>query len=316
MLGPPNQMVAEIGPTGGSYSISLDWLEVSCLLSDSELSRPSVVSYLVEEQFVDSQHAAWDAVYTAWDLSARRLDWLTEFSPIRVSGDWMSRTREWHQVPAYTYCLLVSFGPAYEEWHTALPQDFTLQGDLFEEISEAAVAGLFPSWDVIRTQWRGKNALKIDGALEHFVATIGEKEGNPDDYLSDDANDAGLDLAWHLPLGDARSGRPIYLAQCASGKNWVNKVKEPDLSLWTKIVDFASMPSKAFFLPFHLSDSDLRYQTARADGWIADRYRILCQQVDESGWVPSSLRAELVEWLEPRVQWLLSSYGSEGPSHL
>ncbi len=50
---------------------------------------------------------------------------------------------------------------------------------------------------------------------------------------------------------------------------------------------------------------DLRQQSTRARGVLLDRYRLLAHDVSENKCVPKSLRQELVDWLEPRVEWIL-----------
>ena len=113
-------------------------------------------------------------------------------------------------------------------------------------------------------------------------------------------------LVWQLEFADARGGAPIYLAQCASGNNWVDKVNEPSIREWTKIVDFAVPPNKAFSLPFSLSERELRRQSNRAGGLLVDRYRLLAQDVSEDTWIPGLLRGELIDWLDPRIDWIIS----------
>ena len=83
------------------------------------------------------------------------------------------------------------------------------------------------------------------------------------------------------------------------------KVGEPNVEQWIRIVKFPTAPSKAFSLPFALSEGDLRQQTTRARGLLLDRYRLLAHDVSEEEWVPEVLRLELIDWLKPRVEWIL-----------
>ena len=97
----------------------------------------------------------------------------------------------------------------------------------------------------------------------------------------------------------------MYLAQCASGKNWEQKISKPNINDWIKIIDFAVKPSKAFSLPFSLSERELRLQSNRAQALFIDRYRLLAHSVAEDEWVPDSLRFELIDWLKPRIAWII-----------
>ena len=142
--------------------------------------------------------------------------------------------------------------------------------------------------------------------IDDLIVAIDERKGHVADYLNEAAKDAGVDLVWYLPFRDSRGGAPIFLAQCASGDNWTRKVNEPSLREWTKIIDFASPPSKAFSLPFSLNERELRQQSNRAGGLMVDRYRLLAQGCSEKAWIPGSLRDELIDWLSPRVEWIQS----------
>ena len=46
-------------------------------------------------------------------------------------------------------------------------------------------------------------------------------------------------------------------------------------------------------------------RSTRARGLLLDRYRLLAHDVSEEEWVPEVLRLELIDWLKPRVEWIL-----------
>ena len=218
----------------------------------------------------------------------------------------MVRQLNWQDVPAHSYCLVVSLGSKYDGWHAAFGPNYVGQGRLFESITRAAMEARFRGWKFLETGWSRDNTAKLATVIDDLIAAIDERKGNPDDYLDQDAKDAGVDLVWHLRFADARGGAPVYLAQCASGKNWVDKVNEPNIKEWIKIVDFAVPPSKAFSLPFSLSERELRRQSNRAGGLLVDGYRLLAHDVSESAWIPGPLRRELIDWLGQRIGWILS----------
>ena len=150
------------------------------------------------------------------------------------------------------------------------------------------------------------NTTKLASVIDELTVAIDERKGNPDDYLDLNAKDAGVDLVWHLRFPDSRGGTPVYLAQCASGKNWAEKVNEPNIKEWAKIVDFAAPPNKAFSLPFALDERELRRQSNRAGGLLVDRYRLLAQADPELVWIPGPLRLELINWLDGRIAWIMN----------
>ena len=284
----------------------LDWLQATILFVEEEFSQTDVIDYLLEEQLYDDQDFASGLVLGGWTNLERQLSWLGDYSPIGFTDRRMVRQLIWTEVPAYSYCLAVSLGPRYEGWSSQFDHDYTEQGRLFELITKAAMKVQFDGWRFLHTGWRRDNASKLPAVVQNLISTIDERTGNLAGYTSDNANEAGVDLVWHLPFADHRGSAPVYLAQCASGMDWVGKVHLPSIPQWTKIVDFALRPNKAFSLPFALSDKELRQYSNMAEGLLIDRCRLLARNHPEEQWVPEKLRNVLVKWLEPKINWITS----------
>ncbi len=284
----------------------LDWVEATTLIAEEELSPTDIIEYLIEEQLYDDQDFASAYVSSRWADLKGRLSWLGCHSPISFDDRWMMRCSDWKEVPAHSFCLVVSFGPRYDGWEDYFGPDYTEQGELFELVTKTAMEVRFSGWQFLHTGWRKDETSKLPDVVRKITSHINEPIGYVDDYASDQANEAGVDLVWHLPFADSRGGAPVYLAQCASGKNWVDKVGKPNINEWTKIIDFAAVPSKAFSLPFSLDDREMRRQSNRAGGLLLDRYRLLAHDVSESKWVPDTLRHDLINWLEPRIDWVVN----------
>ena len=306
MLSHPIGFLRSVRERNIEDSLFLDWLEATSMFLEEELSQTDVVDHLVQEQIFEERDSASEFVLAAWSALERRLSWLGSCTPIVFKDRWMIRQFDWRNVPAYSYCLIVSLGSRYEDWHTTFGPNYIEQGRLFESITRAAMEARFRGWRFLQTGWSRDNTSKLAAVIDDLISAIDERKGNPDEYLDQDAKDAGVDLVWHLRFADARGGAPIYLAQCASGKNWVQKVNEPNIKEWTKIVDFAVPPNKAFSIPFSLSERELRRQSNRAGGLMVDRYRLLAQDDSESTWIPGPLSRELIDWLDQRISWIIS----------
>ena len=306
MLSHPNGFHRSINSHNIDEATFLDWLEAGNLFADEELSQSDVVDYLMEEQLYDEQEFAAEFVIWAWSEIARRLAWLRNHSPIQFDDRRFIRHLAWTDVPAHSYCLVVSCGPLYDGWFDHFGSDYTEQGQLFELITQAAMMPRFKGWKFLHTGWRRNQATNLTSMAGEVSTLIGEPTGSLQSFPVSRSNDLGVDLVWYLPFPDLRGGLPVYLVQCASGWNWKSKLDEPNVETWRNIIQFPTAPNKAFALPFALLEKEVRWHTSTARGLLLDRYRLLAQNAPESRWVPASLRKRLIKWLEPRVDWIIS----------
>ena len=306
MLSHPSDFLKAARDPDLENSVFLDWLEATNLFLEEELSQTDVVDHLVQEQVFEDQDSASEFVLAAWTALQRRMSWIGSHAPIVFKDRLMARRVNWQDVPAHSYCLVVSLGSRYEDWHATFGPNYVEQGRLFESITRAAMEARFIGWRFLQTGWSRDNTTKLASVIDELTVAIDERRGNPDDYLDLNAKDAGVDLVWHLRFPDSRGGTPVFLAQCASGKNWAEKVNEPNIKEWMKIVDFAAPPNKALSLPFALDERELRRQSNRAGGLLVDRYRLLAQADPELVWIPGPLRLELINWLDGRIAWVMN----------
>ena len=306
MLSQPADLIRSVRDDILDGSPCLDWLEATSLLMAEEISQSDVVDYLLEEQILEEQDAASNFVLNVWTELLARLSCMGPYAPVVFEDRWMIRQEKWEHVPAYSFCLVVSLGPKYHGWREKFGFDYTEQGKLFELITKDAMSTLFDGWEFLETGWSRDNSSKLVDVIDELIEAIRERRGNVEGYLDENAKDAGVDLIWHRQFADSRGGAPVFLTQCASGKDWTDKVNQPNLQEWMKFIDFAAPPHKAFSLPYALSDRELRRQSNRAGGLVVDRYRLLTQNEPESAWVSDSLRDRLNEWLAPRIDWITS----------
>jgi len=115
-----------------------------------------------------------------------------------------------------------------------------------------------------------------------------------------DMKDAKLDIAAWIPTPDRRQGKLIGFGQCATGRNWRDKLSElqpdPWCALW--ITDrFAVLPIRMFFIPHMISSADWLFISYEA-GMIFDRVRITAHAND----LPASVTKRVDSWLEIALQ--------------
>lgn len=89
--------------------------------------------------------------------------------------------------------------------------------------------------------------------------------------------DAGVDVVVWWRFSDGRAGSPVLLAQCTVQVEWGEKIKDVDVELWKKWIDFETVPPQtALVIPFAVSRTLEQWanRTVTA-GVIIDRLRLL-----------------------------------------
>lgn len=282
-----------------------DWIEGSVLFDSEDLSTIDVVDILTEEGIYDDQDLASEIVMTAWNELKRRLGWIGDGTPFSFVRQRIKSVSSWQENPAHSFCVLLSMPQCYKDWSTHLRRgDYIEQGRLFESLTKASIENQFSDWEIYQTGWSRTNTVKLSDVVDEIASQLGEIKGDIEPWENPDGNEAGLDLLCYQPFPDNRVGIPVYLMQCASGGNWIDKLYTPDLNVWTKIIHFAATPRKAFAIPFALLDEEFKNRCNRVDGMLLDRYRLLAAANHNKQWVSDSLKAEIIDWVTPRVKTL------------
>lgn len=289
--------------------ILCDWIEGSVLFDEEDLSTTDVVDTLIKEEIYDDQDLATQIVDWAWRKLQRRLSWIGAGSPFSFTGRRMIHMRSWEEDPAHSFCILLSMPQCYTDWSTSLcGVGQSGQGRLFESLTKASIENQFSDWEVYHAGWSASNPMKLPQVVDEVANRLGEEKKNIAPWENPEGNDAGLDLLCYRPFPDNRVGIPVYLMQCASGKNWKFKLNEPDLNTWTKMIDFVASPRKAFAIPFALTDDEFNSRCNVVDGMLLDRYRLLGAGRYNTEWVPDRLKDEIIDWVIPRLETLSLNY--------
>jgi hypothetical protein len=281
-----------------------DWIEGSILFEDEELSQIEIADILMEEQIYDEHDFCMEMISSAWSEMKQRQHWIGEESPFSFPSGGITRTCKWTEVPAYSFCLLLSLAAIYRDWARQFGHDYTKQGQFFEELTKESLAYQFKDWVFFPTGWSRERTPKLNKIVKEIARQLGESVGNLPRWTNQDQKEAGLDILCYRPFNDGRVGVPVYLMQCASGGNWQDKLHTPRLELWTHIVDFASKPKKAFAMPFALTNEIFTQKCLLVDGMFIDRYRILSTSEKKQVWLSKKLRCDLINWTRPRIKKL------------
>lgn len=289
-----------------------DWVECSALVTGESISKAALTDLLVEEHIYTNDDLCASRLEDVWAEIDRRHNLLGPSRFIDVGVNLLQASMAWQNSPAATFCLVCSLSPNYTEWTKQFGRAHSPQGELFERICEVSLRLQLPACQVRRTGWSSTKTSGLAKVVKELAEFLGDDAGNLKKWAPKKGKEAGVDLAWFLPMVDDLPG-PRYFGQCASGADWRRKRHEPDLATWAKYIDFVNTPQRVMLMPFAVSRDEFVRMSPAINGVLVERYRLLSTGQPEVRWVPGQLERDLVDWLTPRVDWLKSSQLSLTP---
>lgn len=284
--------------------ILCDWVEGSVLFADERLSQREVVDVLCDYNIYVDQDMAANRVASAWSELRRRQRFIGGGSPYKFEGQGIElKIEPWENAPGHAFCVLLSLAKWYRDWAKKFGQDYTVQGELFEQLTKESIEVQFSGWAVQPTGWSRSHPNKLDAVVSNVAAWLGEPKGDVKKWSKVSANEAGLDLICLRHFPDDRPGKPVFFFQCASGGDWDGKLHTPRLELWRRLVEFTalSLPTKAFATPFAFLDDEFIQNCNLVDGLLMDRYRLLASSKINPAWVSPKLAKQILKWAKPRI---------------
>jgi hypothetical protein len=293
--------------------VACDWLEASVLFSGASISKPEASDLLKDESIFPDASTAAVFIDDVWrQLRSRRIQQGCS-GPFAFDYQRMSlHLQHWEEAPAHAFLLLLSHPfakslPLKRVLGKRMGPDYTVQGDLFERLVEAACVVLWPTWTVHKTGWSTTKPQHLPAVVEDVARKLCGKVGNLTRWSTPGSKERGLDLLWFREFGDRRGCFPAFLMQCASGRNFERKLDSPNEGLWQDILDLVprSLPRKAFASPFSFGTSEFERNAIQGKCLLLDRMRLLSAAKLNPNWLPSALATELVSWVRPRSKRLL-----------
>lgn len=280
-----------------------DWLEACLLFSRERVSKNDVVDLLIEEQVCndEGQDMAYGIATQGWEELTRRGRWGGLSLGIEFTRDRLTRTSTWEDDLFSSFMVLLSLFRIYPKW-AAAHRDYVGQGDLFERCTELVCPSLLPGWQTYRAGWTPDDAKNIPGivqALCDLLFTTGAAD--LDQWISPQGNDGGLDLVCYRTYGDEREGTPVFFLQCASGKNWRQKIHTPNGATWKKYLNSAVTPSTGIIAPFVIENAELKRASLEGQAIVFDRIRLLSAKRAAPIVLPDDLADDLRAWMAVRI---------------
>lgn len=280
-----------------------EWIEGSVVFSDIDISQSDVSDILIEESIYRSQDFAGEGIAPAWAELGRRETILGDNCPYKVNKKTIVRTCDWQEVPAFSFCLMLSLQRSFRKaLLKQVPANYGIQGSLFERLTSESLAKR--GWSTHRTGWSKAKSNSIRDKIQNLATHLGESviDDGPKRWTSHHAKDAGLDIVCHIPFNDTWAGRPVFFIQCASGDDWKEKRCSPNISTWEKLIDLCTRPKRGLAMPFALLEDEFR-KAANYDDLVLllDRHRIASPPIAGKDWISPGLQHDLNIWTNPRA---------------
>jgi len=260
-----------------------DWAEFYVMLTQSELSKCELRSYVEASSGSEPSDELIDSVWMELDIRERLygMD-----PPFRVQPGLIQPTFEWKEHPEYMTCLIFSL--------EGNPIDSLRSGILFERIANEAIRNFLGGESVPVGFPNTRKAKDIATALnEHYIY-------EPPEYRKD----RNLDVVAWKPFGDNRASQIVVLIQCAAGHNWTSKKTELSLDAWRKYIHFACKPIKGLAIPIVITDKIRLEEDSTDAGLILDRARIYRNISKDL--TPDELKNDLERWCMGRLAEMTS----------
>ncbi|MDE0658021.1 MAG: hypothetical protein OXI79_00065 [Gammaproteobacteria bacterium] len=283
---------------------SADWLEASVLFDGPELSRGDVVDLLLEEQICGdgNQDLAHQIAEEAWRELERRQRWGGLPETVEVSNSKIVDVEHWHQDVIRAFFVLLAIQKIFPDWSRER-QSYVTQGNLFEKVVEKICPAMLPGWNTYRAGWSTENTKRIPDIVADLTQLINVRgRGDLREWGRPEDKDGGLDLVCYRDFGDGREAMPVYFLQCASGKNWRDKINTPNAEMWHKCLDSAVKPSTGIVAPFVIAEGELRRAALMGQVVVFDRIRAVSAAREFEVAIERDLYEQVIGWMEPRVR--------------
>lgn len=302
MLALPEKGIATSSTKHNCDLISfIDWWIGSVLFFQNPISKSDAVDFLTENLIYEDQ----DFCFTFIDIAIEKIRLFLSSSltqSISIFNDSISPAMDWEDDPILSFCLLASFRSIYPQWSKQNAGDYNTQGYLWERISQHALSTRFKDWKFHKT---GKSATEKKIPFSVIAANIAENlstvTGDLNTWDHPRVNELGLDLYGYMDYGDNRIKSPVLLVQCATGDNWQEKRKTPDLDIWKEVIKFSAEPLRGMAIPFLIEDPLFKQSTTIIKGPLFERSRILASSREA---LPVGLKDEVLNWSSPLVKEL------------
>lgn len=247
-------------------SVFADWLETVAI---SNLGKP-VARHMARDLGAAHFGLSDELVLDAFSEAASRANTIPGY-PFDCGNDFIVSLPE-SLSSTYVACLLLSPNNSVreiDEWH------LNSAASVFESIAEFALGGFFgDTTEVVNFGYPSSQGRPefFDDAVKWLASKSGLRIGNS--YRPPRKKDGGVDLFVWKKFNDNRRGIPVLMVQCTIGSEYLLKVGDIDVALWSSWLSTDLNPLVGLAFPGMIDSSgELEEITSRA--LCLDRPRIV-----------------------------------------
>jgi len=321
--------VIALPPATSGVNNLADWVELELLFGGSaSLSHADMLDVLKDEpgsDATDEEIAQLEAAYgeevdddvvadhrsRARELSEEGLDraeeiveatWLElsfreqvvgESYPVRIEEGLASAVGRWYDTATYAFLAMLAARVAY-----SLALGVNEPARRFEDLVSLALKA-YVGGQSVRFGWpHDRNEFPVDfkEAARELAHHLGERPGGME-AIGANAKDYALDVVAWRGFDDERRGQLVMLCQCATGKDWNQKMLSA--RAWENVISFAVAPTCSLAFPFVPSREDeqspLWLDVAIKGGIPFDRLRIASLLTDSAA--DEQLLVDVCTWV-------------------
>jgi hypothetical protein len=263
-----------------------DWIEV---LSASQPGRPLSIQRIqdVSETFANlSPHQ----IPYALRLIDKRSDILGSSYPFQVDESFIV-TRKSVQDSVYLQLLFLTPGSGIASASSVW--NLEIASKLFEDITENSLHNFFGlNTHAVNFGFPSRNGRPAEfaSAIEWLSKKTNIRLGSA--YRPPRKKDGGVDLFVWKSFGDRRPGIPVMLVQCTIKDDFINKIGDIDIRLWSSWLSSDIEPLVALAVPGMVTKDDV-WSEITTRGILLDRTRLVESCLD----TPSTEKLENLSYL-------------------
>lgn len=297
----------DLNDAGKEIEMACDWIEASVLFSSEPISALTVGDFLIESQWFSDQEDSGVFVDEVWSrLRARREErgasaaFDFDYQAIRMTAS------NWDESPSYVFCLLLSYARHHLKWSRKITWNYNEQGAIFEALTAVALESIFPDWTVHQTGWSESTPSHLEKVVTEVAGRLCGQVKNLERWNRRQAKEQGLDILCYREFSDGRGSFPSFFVQCASGRNFEEKLSDPHMGVWNDLLSLtpACLARKAFASPFMFSRREFDQHTIKSEGFFLDGQRLLTATSREQGRLNSALSNRVARWAKPLISKL------------